>query len=112
MLEECWHATLAWAGYTMRLTMVTVLFSIVIFSSFRGCLSAEPSPPVAYLNTTELVAQMQAMDGARARSLKSYSSARRYTLENARFGTFAEIRVAMSYMQPGKKSFEILSELG
>lgn len=51
-------------------------------------------------------------DRRRTELLKSYTSLRTYSLENRRFGTRAEMRARMSYVQPGRKEFTVVSEQG
>jgi outer membrane lipoprotein-sorting protein len=80
--------------------------ALVVFLRAGNCPGANPA------ETAEVVSRMTRMDDARLQALREYSSTRRYTLENRRFGTKAELRVSMSYRQPGTKKFEVLSELG
>ena len=51
-------------------------------------------------------------DISRTAALKDYSSTRRYSLENRKFRTTAEMTVRMTYRQPGSKTFEVISERG
>lgn len=91
----------------MRLTsLITVLFCCGLG------LATEPSLPERQLTLQEILAGMDRMDKARTESLRAYTSLRRYTLENKRFKTTAEMRVEMTYAHPGTKSFKVLSEKG
>jgi hypothetical protein len=91
-----------------RLKIVTSM--LVLFGS--GLRAADPSRLSGGPSLSEILARMTKMDEDRQSSLRRYSSVRRYTLENKRFGTFAEIRARMSYELPGTNRFEVLSEHG
>ncbi len=93
---ECFHPAMA--------TKVPLL--LILCFGVRLC-SAED-----HASTADVVSRMTVMDEIRLRSLHEYSSLRRYTLKNTRFGTFAEVRVRMFYQRPGEKRFEVLSETG
>lgn len=71
------------------------------------CASAEPP-----LTTDEVVARMVASDKVRAASMPAYTGLRRYTLENLRFKTHAEMSARVTCDITGAKSFEVLSEAG
>jgi hypothetical protein len=85
---------------------------LAILSGILICSADQGQPPENGLKTSDVVARLTSMDEARLQSLQEYSSVRRYTLENTRFGTAAEMRVRMSYQYPGAKKFEIVSEQG
>ena len=91
------------------------LAAAVLLAVFvRAVASGQPtshSPPRP-LGLEDLVSRMMERDRARTAALKSYFSLRRYALENKRFGTRAEITVRMTFEQPRKKAFEVLSEKG
>src|SRR4051794_8889983 len=66
----------------------------------------------AELDVSEVLDRMKAMDLARSKISQGYSSLRRYTVENNRFGTSAEVKVKMTYSSSGPKNFKVLSETG
>ncbi len=66
----------------------------------------------AGLTLEEVLARLSANDKTRTATLKQYSSERRYTLRNHRFGTSAELGLRMQFRQPGAKTFEIVSQSG
>ncbi len=89
-----------------------VAVSGVVWSPPASCFQDDPPGTSASVKLEEVISRMGEMDRARASSLRDYSSVRRYSLENRRFGTKAEITARMNYDQSGKKTFEILSEKG
>ena len=68
--------------------------------------------PAMELSLEEVVERMTASDEARTAALANYSSARRYTLRNTRFGTRAELEVEMRFHDPGAKEFRVTLEKG
>ncbi|MSV30013.1 MAG: hypothetical protein EXQ52_14895 [Bryobacterales bacterium] len=86
--------------------------SLILFFGFSLYVAGQAPPSANQLGASDVVSRMATMDAARLKALQSYSSVRRYALENTRFGTFAEIRARMSYEHPGTKKFEVLSERG
>jgi outer membrane lipoprotein-sorting protein len=74
--------------------------------------SAPVSSEDLALTTRQLTGRMARMDQVRATALHRYTVKRRYTLDNVRFHTHAEMTVKMTYTSPGKKDFEVLTETG
>jgi hypothetical protein len=60
----------------------------------------------------KILRQMDEHDRAMSASLVRYTCLRRYALDNLRFHKKAEINVRMTYLAPGHKKFEVLSEKG
>jgi hypothetical protein len=60
----------------------------------------------------EVVARMMAADDARIPQLHDYTSIRRYSLDNDRFGVHAAMTVRVTYRAPGQKEFEVLEQTG
>lgn len=73
-----------------------------------GNTACDPPSPTA----EEVVARMTEADRIRTPLLNDYTSIRRYTVLNKRFGTRAAMTVRMTYHYPGSKRFEVLSESG
>lgn len=90
--------------------VAAVLLALLAPAVARGQVTSVSTPKP--LDLQELVARMMEADRASTAALKNYSSVRRYALENKRFGTSAEIRVRMTFEQPHRKAFEIVSEKG
>lgn len=67
-----------------------------------------PAPATA----EEVVARMTAAEDARIPQLHDYTSIRRYSLDNDRFGVHASMKVRVTYQAPGQKQFEILEQTG
>ena len=76
------------------------------------CAQTKNPAQAGHLSLDEVVARMSASDEARAAALRHYSSTRRYTLRNVRFGTSAQLAVEMQYQRPGIKTFQVTSEKG
>lgn len=64
------------------------------------------------LTLDQILRRMDDHDRAMAVSLPGYTCLRRYTLENRRFHKQAELSVRMTYLSPGHKKFQVLSEQG
>lgn len=60
----------------------------------------------------QVLNQMTERERKRTAELAQYTCLRHYTLNNLRFHKQAEVTVRMTYRQPGRKTFEILSEKG
>ena len=60
----------------------------------------------------EVLSRMAQHERMHSSSLLRYTCLRRYTLNNIRFHKQAEVIVRMTYRQPGRKSFEVVSEKG
>jgi outer membrane lipoprotein-sorting protein len=73
---------------------------------------AAAGPILGQIGLEEVLARMAEKEQSRAAKLLDYSCVRRYSLENKRFHTTAEMTVRMTWRQPGEKSFEVLSEKG
>jgi hypothetical protein len=63
--------------------------ALAILSGISICSADQGQPPENGLTTSDVIARLTSMDEARLQSLQEYSSVRRYTLENTRFGTAA-----------------------
>lgn len=74
-----------------------------------GANAAAPSVPAT---SEEIVARMMAADETRTAKLMDYTSVRRYSLENKRFGVRAAMTVKVTYKSPGPKRFQIVEESG
>ena len=72
--------------------------------------AADPSSHAP--TSEEIVSRLVAADDARAQKLRDYSSIRRYSLENKRFGVKASLTARVTYRYPGVKQYEILAESG
>ncbi len=60
----------------------------------------------------QILSRMMEMDRRTTAELRGYTCTRRYWLENKRFGKSAQMLVRASYWNPGKKSFEVMSQSG
>lgn len=80
------------------------------WASMVVVLASETVAPPLHLQ--DIIGKMEERDRANAESLLRYTCERRYSLENQRFHKKADIRVRMTYVYPGHKKFEILSEEG
>ena len=60
----------------------------------------------------QVVARMMARDNERQATLNGYTAARRYVLENQRYGKRAEMLVRMTCQKDGSKQFETVSATG
>ena len=88
-----------------------VALAAIVLGASLWAQNAGP-PENTQLNLEDVLARMAARDEARVAALKHYSSARRYTLRNNRFGTSAQLDVQMHYQHPGTKAFRVVSEKG
>jgi hypothetical protein len=75
-------------------------------------LADNPASTAPVLTLPEILREMDRRDQARSTLLKGYTCLRRYSLENRRFHKKAELNVRMTYMAPGHKTFEVMSETG
>lgn len=89
-----------------RVALVAMLLAPSLWAQNAG------SPENIQLSLEDVLARMAAHNEARVAALKHYSSARRYTLRNHRFGTSAQLDVEMHYQHPGTKAFQVVSEQG
>ena len=64
------------------------------------------------LTVEQLLRRMTDTNGIRTAALGSYTCLRRYALRNQRFHTAAEMTVRMTYLNPGQRQFDVLSERG
>ena len=64
------------------------------------------------LTVEQLLQRMTDTNGTRTAALRSYTCLRRYALRNQRFHTTAEMTVRMTYLNPGQRRFDVLSEHG
>jgi len=85
----------------LALMLLWVLFPLVLTSAFAQSLTLQ-----------QVLKQMDEHDRVRLASLTGYTCTRRYTLENQRFHSTAELSVRMTYSYPGHKNFEVLAERG
>ncbi len=83
-------------------------YAVVLLLAFGLNGNSATVPPTA----DEIVARMMAADEVRTTRLRDYTSVRRYSLENKRFGVRAAMTVKVTYQSPGKKHFEIVEESG
>ncbi len=72
--------------------------------------ATEPAPTDERL--ARIMAELVARNEQRLKDLSSYTSRRRYVIENKRFGQAASVEVVERYEHPGRKEFEIVSEEG
>jgi len=92
-----------WSSKAMRLV------SFLLFSTIA--VAADTSN--AQLPTgDQVVARMLARDNERQATLNGYTAARRYVLENQRYGKHAEMLVRMTCQKDGSKQFETVSATG
>jgi hypothetical protein len=77
-------------------------------STLWAAQAADPNDARVQRIIGELVARNQ----QRIEELSSYTSKRRYVVENKRFGHDASVEVLERYEPPGRKQFDILSEEG
>jgi len=63
-------------------------------------------------DAVQIVERMRAADGARSAQLEGYVAVRRYELTNLRFHKQALIVARLTYLRPGEKRFEVISEEG
>jgi hypothetical protein len=68
--------------------------------------------PATLPSVEQIIARLEEADGARNTALLSYTATRSYFLVNERFKKYAGMIVRVHYTQPGRKSFEILSQDG
>jgi hypothetical protein len=68
--------------------------------------------PVTLPSVDQIIARLEEADGARNTALLSYTATCSYLLVNERFKKRAEMIVRVHYTQPGRKSFEVLSQDG
>jgi hypothetical protein len=64
------------------------------------------------LSLAQVLGHMREQDRLRSVSLAQYQCVRHYALYNERFNKRAEMTVRMTYLCPGHKTFEVLSESG
>jgi outer membrane lipoprotein-sorting protein len=89
------------------------LLLIVVLLPGRALHAApQEGRPPGELTAEQILARMMEVDRQRTAELEAYTCTRRYVLENKRFKKRAEMLVRASFRQPGRKSFEILSESG
>jgi hypothetical protein len=72
--------------------------------------AGEPVPQS--LSLAQVLGHMDEQNKVRAASLAQYQCLRHYALYNERFNKRAEMTVRMTYLCPGRKTFEVLSEAG
>jgi hypothetical protein len=68
--------------------------------------------PATMPSADRVIAQMEMADDARNAALLGYTATRSYILLNERFKKRAEMIIRIHYTQPGRKSFEVLSQDG
>jgi len=68
--------------------------------------------PATLPSVDQIIARLEEADGVRNAALLGYTATRSYVLVNERFKKRAEIIVRVHYTQPGRKSFEVLSQDG
>lgn len=87
-----------------------VISTTFLWSLIVGAATVAGSPESVSLE--QILRRMDEHDRAMSSFLKRYTCLRRYTLVNQRFHKKAELNVRMTYVAPGHKSFEVLSEQG
>lgn len=85
--------------------MLQALLTAVLLAHGGNHLASLPS-------VDEVVARMVERDDARRAALQSYTSTRRYVLENMKHHKQAEMLVHMTYRPDGSRDFEIVSSTG
>ncbi len=68
--------------------------------------------PATLPSVDQIIARLEEADGVRNAALLGYTATCSYVLVNERFKKRAEIIVRVHYTQPGRKSFEVLSQDG
>lgn len=94
---------------TLRKAAVTLFSAIQILCSHQ-ILADELSLQSASL--AQVLGHMREREKLRSASLAEYQCVRHYALYNERFDRRAEMTVRMTYFCPGRKKFEVLSEIG
>jgi hypothetical protein len=74
--------------------------------------AGEGSAPTLPLTADQVIQRMMELDQWRRSALQQYTANRRYVVDNGRFNKHAEVMVRETYVYPGKKEFETLSESG
>jgi hypothetical protein len=87
----------------MRLSPFLLVFAVALAAQESG----QQLP-----TTGEIVANMMERDSQRQSSLRGYTAARRYVLENARHHKRAEMLVKVECLENGSKEFQTVSEAG
>jgi len=85
------------------------LVSLLLFSTIRVAAgTANAQLPTG----DQVVARMLARDNERQAAFNGYTAARRYVLENQRYGKHAEMLVRLTCQKDGSKQFETVSATG
>jgi outer membrane lipoprotein-sorting protein len=74
--------------------------------------AAADTLPASLPGVEQIVERMRTADAARSAQLEGYTATRVYQLDNHRFHKQARIKARVTYVRPGVKSFEVLSEEG
>ncbi len=74
--------------------------------------SADTVKSTALDSSDQIVNQMLRMNGERSEALSTYTSQRRYTVQNPRFSQSAEVIVAERFTHPDKRAFQVKTENG
>ena len=90
-------------------SVTSILWLVLLALLFTGY---GDSAPELNLSLDQILRQLDEHDQALSTTLSRYTCLRRYALENLRFHKKAEISVRLTYVSPGHKTFEILSEQG
>ncbi len=89
----------------------SLMVLLVLFCGARSAPSQE-NHIAPSLSSEQLTERMAQMDQRRMSALQRYTATRRYVLDNRRFHKHAEMTVRMTYVYPGRKEFEVVSETG
>ena len=91
------------------------LRAFLLFGVGAAGLYAQSSPPARaqeQIPLAEIIERMSRNEAMQALELKQYTSTRAYKFDNRRFKKTAEMTVRVTYLYPGRKDFEVLSESG
>lgn len=95
--------------------MITYKAAFGLLTAFQILCSPQVTadePGLHALSLAQVLGHMGEQDKLRSASLAQYQCVRRYALHNERFNKTAGMTVRMTYLCPGRKTFEVLSETG
>jgi hypothetical protein len=85
---------------------------MILTAILASLLMASPMPSPPALNAADIVVKMAERDRERRQSLRGYTAARRYVLENAQHRKQAEMLVRVDANEQGMKTFSMTSSAG